>query len=1522
MVGASIGEFLSARQALIPVEKLRAFRVRIGHVLRISHMRFFRWSFLLGFALVLSAQAELRLSEVMTCNTSTYQDPSGEFPDWIELHVAGKESIDLAEYRLGSGDETAWQFPRLVVEPGTRLVLFASGRDRWHPGDYHVPFRLSADGESLRLVGPGEQEQWVDIPRLPADVGYGVAERSLLAQPTPGEENAEPEGFPPLKPTFSRERGFVSSPFLLTMTAPVSQATILYTVDGSAPNSANGEYYQEPFEIIQTTVVRAVCLLPDCFPSRVTTASYLFPQDILTPYQDIPEGWPRARRINGQHLVYGMEAPMNIGATHDELAKALVSVPAVSLVMKLDDLLGRDAGIYTHALERGRAWERSVSMEWIDPRDGSSSSKQADAGLRIRGGYSRHHRAPKHGFRVLARMAYGEDSFDWPCFGPSGPNRCRTVDLRSPQNHSWSTDGSVDNTFLRDGFCRDTQRDLGQPYTRGQFVNLFLNGVYWGVYESHERVDADYAEHYLGADPDTVDVIKAAHPGVLKTITAAREGGLDAWRHLWESANRLAAQRDEGRRLALYHELQGLAPDGSPDPNNPSYVDVPNLIDYMMIIFFSANQDAPISQFFDNLRPNNWFAVRDRDGMEGFRFFIHDSEHSLGLPKYYGNTRIGPFEGGADFTYSNPQWLHQQLMSVGAYRKVFGDRAESLLGPGGLLSSEANIERLGGRERVLRPVMALHAARWGSARSERPRTKRDWRGAVARLKTYLMERPAIVKNQFRGAKRFALGDPSQHYEMAPLYPWVEPPRLWRSFTDPLDVRITADEGDVSYSTSGRTENIALLGQRRDDVLFDENTAYRMAQGVEVEDWMRPGFDAAEWKTELSQEPLSYADSNANKEVFVRAFFDLVSLDSLVALNLQFTFEDGYDVYLNGRLLARHEPLVTRLRDERAVPEMLDLREFYSHLRKGANLLAFAIHRKSRVSSDIEFAPRLEATFVTGGKRLSVPPGETIEARSKLGRQWSALAVYRSTGKAERASAANLVISEIMYHPPALSTKEKQRGVKDPDSFEFLEFLNTGSKPINLSKVRFIDGIQFQFPDRGAPLGPGQRLVVAKDPRAFAVRYPKVKGVLGPYAGGLKNGGERLTILDSRSQPILRFRYDDDAPWPSSADGLGFSLVLSSASGKANLGKASSWRASTEVHGSPGRAEPDSSFAGIVINEVLTNSDWPDTDAIELHNPSDRAVDVSGWFLTDDVKEPKKWPIPTGTVIPAKGYWVVQEDNDADLTNNADLGPNYFGSAFSLSSLGEEVFLFSADAKGTLTGYTHGCEFDALPTGIAYGRSINSAGKDVFAIRKPTLGNANGMPLLGPVLFTEVHYHPEESDTEEVTEFVEIWNRTDHPIPLFDPKRPENTWALKGAKFTFPPDQTLAPGETALVARMEPQEFRRIRGLSADVKVYGPFEGNLNNSGERLTLERPLAPEADGELLVIPMVPVDSIRYNDKAPWPQEADGAGQSLERRDSSGITDEPNTWQASVTAGGSPGTTFLTFKPTTNDKQDDDEL
>jgi hypothetical protein len=58
-------------------------------------------------------------------------------------------------------------------------------------------------------------------------------------------------------------------------------------------------------------------------------------------------------------------------------------------------------------------------------------------------------------------------------------------------------------------------------------------------------------------------------------------------------------------------------------------LDVDNLIDYMLIIFWTGDEDAPLSVPFGNNRSNNWYGIRNRNGDEGWRFFIHDAEQTL-----------------------------------------------------------------------------------------------------------------------------------------------------------------------------------------------------------------------------------------------------------------------------------------------------------------------------------------------------------------------------------------------------------------------------------------------------------------------------------------------------------------------------------------------------------------------------------------------------------------------------------------------------------------------------------------------------------------------------------------------------------------------------------------------------------------------------------------------------------------------------------------------------------------------------
>ena len=97
-----------------------------------------------------------------------------------------------------------------------------------------------------------------------------------------------------------------------------------------------------------------------------------------------------------------------------------------------------------------------------------------------------------------------------------------------------------------------------------------------------------------------------------------------------------------------------------------------------------------------------------------------------------------------------------------------------------------------------------------------------------------------------------------------------------------------------------------------------------------------------------------------------------------------------------------------------------------------------------------------------------------------------------------------------------------------------------------------------------------------------------------------------------------------------------------------------WRSSSIPGGTPGTADDGSGDhdAPVLINEVLTHTDLPQVDAIELHNPGPLPIDVGGWFLTDDANEAKKFRIPDATTIPAGGYLVFDE-------TDFSIGPDAF-----------------------------------------------------------------------------------------------------------------------------------------------------------------------------------------------------------------------------------------------------------------------
>jgi len=561
---------------------------------------------------------------------------------------------------------------------------------------------------------------------------------------------------------FSRKRGLFGAPFELTLTSKTAGATIRYTTDGSKPTANLGKVYSGPIRITGTTVLRAAAFKDGLNSSRIKTHSFVFPEDVVQQSPDglPPEGFPFAWGKN--QVDYGMDPRVvNDPATRAELLAGLRALPSFSLVTDLDSMFGAARGVYSNPGEQGRESEREMSLEYL-PADGGEDF-QIDCGVRIRGGFSRMPLNPKHAFRIFFRDDYGEGKLKFPVFGPEGVRSFDSFDLRTAQNYSWSLAGDHRGVFVRDQFNRDLQRAMGHPAARGEFCHLYLNGQYWGLFNTCERPEASYAATHFGGKKDAYDVVKVDSGFTTRESTyqvIATDGDTAAWTRLYDRAAK--GLRDN----ADYFALQGCNPDGSRDPGREALLDVDNLIDYMLVIFWGGNLDAPISAFADNRNPNNFHAIRPRDGRFGFRFFVWDAEHTLLDP---GENRLGPFKTGETVGTSSPQWLWQQCLENAEFRLRVADRVQRHFGAGGVFETKAVTDRFLARTRQIESAVLAESARWGDVpHSFRmgipprldeqgqpvtgPLGRGDWRREVSRLlRDYLPVRTDIVRGQLFAA---------------------------------------------------------------------------------------------------------------------------------------------------------------------------------------------------------------------------------------------------------------------------------------------------------------------------------------------------------------------------------------------------------------------------------------------------------------------------------------------------------------------------------------------------------------------------------------------------------------------------------------------------------------------------------------------------------------------------------------------------------------------------------------------------
>ena len=182
-------------------------------------------------------------------------------------------------------------------------------------------------------------------------------------------------------------------------------------------------------------MLRAAAFKSGLAPSDVDTQTYIFLDDVLKQ-PAAPAGFPTS--WGSVTVDYAMDPEVMTNTAYSGLMKpALLSIPTLALVTDKSNLWNSANGIYSHPQNRGDAWERPVSMEYIDPATGENW--QLDAGLRIHGAASRS--GSKQSFNVHFRGLYGAPTLKFPLFPANPVSRFDALTLRSQWNDGWSHPG-------------------------------------------------------------------------------------------------------------------------------------------------------------------------------------------------------------------------------------------------------------------------------------------------------------------------------------------------------------------------------------------------------------------------------------------------------------------------------------------------------------------------------------------------------------------------------------------------------------------------------------------------------------------------------------------------------------------------------------------------------------------------------------------------------------------------------------------------------------------------------------------------------------------------------------------------------------------------------------------------------------------------------------------------------------------------------------------------------------------------
>jgi CotH kinase protein/Lamin Tail Domain/Chitobiase/beta-hexosaminidase C-terminal domain len=964
------------------------------------------------------------------------------------------------------------------------------------------------------------------LPELDAAYAPSALPAGYLPKPTPGQPNGSAVAGKVSAPAFSVPAGWQTTAVNVVAAGSTPGAVLHFTTDGTEPTTGS-PVLAGSLSLTTTTTLRVLAVKPGWAPSSTATRTWLFPAAVLAQSTQ-PPGFPATWGKAWDSAAAALSTTTSVAAdyemdpsvltnpgTHAAATTSLQSLPAISLVLPTAEFLA-DEGLYgNRRVEGGGESEIPVSVEIIEPAGGAAL--QVNAGLRMHGGNARLTH-PKKPLRLYFRKSYGAGKLRYPLFGNAGPDFFDQLVLRPGGHDGWASPFGAGAamppfhaTYLRDAFVRRTEAALGLPAPRGRYVQVFINGLYWGVYEAVERLSASYFAQRLGGTEDEWDVVHHAENRAFEATVL--DGAMGDWQALTTLAHGPAtdlAVAEMGRRLEL-----------------------DSFCDHLIVRMWAGDYDWLQPILLDGLNVGsfsnkNWYAAARRRGpLPGlFQLVSWDAEFTMGqhlmsrldpagltFPPQrqaaFDFTGIGPVtfsEAGTSYTVQTPGGLYAWLRGNAGFRRRFGDRLQRAFFQGGALSAPVATARLAALKAELSAPMLGESLRWGDVNGAKFTREGHWLPEVDWLRDEFINgnptRTARVLDQFFNRNLFPSVDPivwSQHGgDLAagstihlssaggavyvtrdgsdPLLPDVETSTpLVTSLSAAQWLVPTVANGGAELTDSWRapgplenaetwTPGMASIGY---EIPGDPTNPCQLPARVD-------GRYAPFFKTNVA------AMREVNASIFLRIPFTLTAgqIAGFNGLSLSVRFDDGFRAWINGvEVAARHAPAsaawdsaATRgQQDDWAVsPWWHDVSAALPALRPGENILSFQVMNGEVDSLDLLLAPTLAGHVVTPGGQLRsgaelvtgplrIETSQTISARVRtVGNEWGPLdQAHFNTPLLTYAA-----WRDLWWPVPGPSSLEGA----DPDSdglANFLEFA-LGSNPVQASP-QALPGIG-PFPD--------------------------------------------------------------------------------------------------------------------------------------------------------------------------------------------------------------------------------------------------------------------------------------------------------------------------------------------------------------------------------------------------------------------------------------------------------------------------